>query len=204
MRTRNHPPPRPFSRRDLQLEVSWFFTCCAVTFLIAALLAGCGGAAPEPTVAFERVDHLTLSPAPELLEETTEWAARWSAASGIPVTVGAGGVPVAFADPSEFELGSTECGSAKMTFPTKAGAARWHVVSISINAVPDEYCPSTGYAIGHELAHALGGPLATHTTYGYAEVFAARLGPDERYRIGEATLDSVCGSGACTVYAPEP
>lgn len=95
---------------------------------------------------------LTLSPDPQLAQLTSDWAERWSEATGLQIEVAVGGVPVRAVDDIDVDEGET-CGATTIT----DGVA----VDIQIDVTPPARCAGWGYMLGHEIGHALAGD-ATH------------------------------------------
>jgi hypothetical protein len=170
--------------------------------LPVVLLAVVGCGAPEPDA---ELCGLTLSPDAALFEETEAAAARWSAATGCDIRVGAGGVPV-LAQARVFVVPDAEGARVADTDPdgtaTEAcGAAAGHRRQLDgwtvyVATSPRVFCPTAHGALPHELGHVLAAS-GGHAESGLMRN-SATVDP-----IDEASLAFVCGAFPCATFAPE-
>lgn len=159
--------------------------------VLVLALTCCGGGEAEPSRA------IVLSPEPALAELTQEWASRWSVATGIPVLVGEGGIPVMGVDSIPDEDGKPPCGRTQNLF---SGGEFLRTDNIRVDTTPSERCAAWGYALGHEIAHAIA-PGITHPDEGLLRAPQRRgveLGIDAE------ALAAVCSAVECPAFQPEP
>jgi hypothetical protein len=152
-----------------------------VLALCFSLASACGSASPPASNAVEASD-LTLSPDLAIEGAVEHWAERWSAATGLHVVVGEGGVPIEFVGDIPHPDGSQRAG---WTAPDRS------VVLIHYRA------KDVSRAIGHELGHLLGADEHTDSD-----------GILYREKGGRAVIDApalglVCAAAVCPTPIPE-
>lgn len=112
--------------------------------VVGLLALGCAcGAEPDGDPG-----PLVLTPDERLEQVTRDWAAKWSAATGLEVVIGDGGVPVRAFDRVTND-GKEVCGTTTITDGVP--------VEIQIDMTPPDRCVGWGYMVGHEIGHALAG-----------------------------------------------
>lgn len=171
--------------------------------LAVLLLAACAGSEPsldatEETAplavaietAPEVVCSVTFTPDPELLAETRQAAARWSAATGCDIRVGEGGIAVRLVAERMVTPEGTE-GHGHTYCPTSDPCTRSGLV---IDVARDHH-PAT---IAHEMGHALGSSSA-HVEDESALMF--HTGGEGA--IVSADLCYVCETLGCSAFVPE-
>jgi len=138
-----------------------------------------------------------LSPAPELLSATLAAAARWSAATGLDLPVGVGGLPVQLkpivvrmpdgtaADVDPQLRGTPTCGALT------TGGEIW----MSEAMTEAHGCAPMAELVAHELGHALG----IHSHLG--GLMASPQAPGGL--IDSDALEAVCVAQPCSVFNPE-
>ena len=124
----------------------------AIVLGLWLLLPACSSSSPldDAPSSEAEPEHATLllSPDPELYAVTRDWASKWSAATGLPVLVGPGGLPLFAADRVTND-GAEVCGTTTITDGVP--------VEIQIDMTPPDRCVGWGYMVGHEIGHALAG-----------------------------------------------
>lgn len=149
--------------------------------------------------AWQARDVFVLSPeAVEVAEAVEGWAERWSAASGLDITVAAGGIPVVIESEVLDAQGSPMCAGTGVV--REPGGDRYRFTRMRLAFPTPKRCPGWQASIGHELGHVLAGPDAPHAASG---VFEAWQPVGTRAVIDEASLDAVCTFAPCTAFAPE-
>jgi hypothetical protein len=163
---------------------------------LALLLAACGAEPIEatgpivltPDAEVERgpepLPVITLSPSPELLDAATDWAARWSAATGRGIVVGDGGHRIEAQDDVLNDAGKRLCGGTRLS------------TGIRVARVQAGTCPGMYETLGHELGHLLGADAHTES-HGIMDVAS-----DPR-PIDAAALELVCANLECSAFRPE-
>lgn len=173
-----------------------------VLALVGAGLAGCSAAVDDTAPETSSVEAAqvaavitpepaplpcgtVLSPDPELLDETTDAAARWSVATGCPVTVGEGGVRIRLVseinDNGTFRPGLTHYEADGVTLVIDLTAER-----------------TVGLTLPHELGHVLF-PHPGHVD-GETALMSHAGG---KGRITAADLEYVCAGYGCLAFVPE-
>jgi hypothetical protein len=114
------------------------------------------------------------------------WADRWSAATGCPVTVGEGGIPMSLTDDLHGKDGTKLSGNT--TFDHQGRPLR-------IELDPAQFSIET---LGHEMGHA----LALQPLHAADGVLSLRA-PDRQPTISAETLSLVCERHACAAFIPE-
>lgn len=114
------------------------------------------------------------------------WADRWSAATGCPITVGEGGIPLSLTPDLHGKDGRKLAGD---TFFDRAG----HPLRIELD--PAEFDSDT---IGHEMGHALA-LRAEHAPDGILSLRSRLRQPT----ISAETLATVCERHVCRAFNPE-
>ena len=163
-----------------------------VTLLLVALCSSCSD-----------VEHpvITLSPTEETRDLVEDAAAQWTAATGIELRVGEGGIPIKAAPRALDDEGREACATTEIV--REFGTHRFRSIKeLVIARTPPRGCPNweTGRATLHELGHILcnwhvdGWPAnACHSDAGLmAAVVNATNYPDAR------SLETVCTYAACT------
>jgi hypothetical protein len=187
---------------------------------LAHLLAGCSDAArvpatetsggnqqaiaqpapvPATETAWQARDSFVLSPERvEVAEAVEAWAARWSAASGLDITVAPGGIPVVIDSEVLDEAGAPMCAGTGVV--REPGGERYRFTRMRLAFPTPKRCPGWQASIGHELGHVLAGPDAPHAASGVFEAWQPVGAPAV---IDEPSLDAVCAYAPCTAFAPE-
>lgn len=171
-----------------------------------ALCLGCAGDGMGQTRDAIRVHPETPNMGPNL----AQWAARWSAATGIPIEVsdepGPGVIEVRYVaeaigvGPSG---GKPVCGVTPMTVTRVRDThelVAYEVQDIQVSFKAPAGCMTMFYTLGHELGHMLAGPDAPHAGSG---VFADKQLPGPAYKIDASSLAAVCDYAPCTAFQPE-
>jgi hypothetical protein len=165
--------------------------------MIALLMSACA-TAPAMDVPFEGV---VLSPTPEAEAATREAAERWSAATGLSISIGEGGVPVSFVADAINPAGHRSCAHT-VTSPA-AGP-----LYVEVDGTPPEgKCRGAADTIAHELGHVLchhyqPGASACHVEHGLMRS-GARANVAEDLTINAETLEAVCAVAPCTAFLAE-
>jgi hypothetical protein len=166
--------------------------------LLVGLLTACGGAEDTPP--------LVLSPSDDAMELTSDWARRWSSASGIPITVAEGGTPVLLTDDvwvTEHDAFDHEVpGSVQVCGVTRTRRSG-RVELIMVDRTPTDRCRGGwGYTLGHEIGHALAYDGANqHSDEG--TLMGETLKHGVTYVIDEPSLGVICTYAECTAFNPE-
>jgi hypothetical protein len=136
-------------------------------------------AEPEPC-------GMAFDPDPEILEPARLAAARWAAATGCDITIGADGLPIVLADASAVTLADGT--PRRAVYDADVGEIRYRRGSIELRTAET--------MLAHELGHALG--MLDHDETGLmAET--TELGA----LIDAAALEGVCAALACRDFLPE-
>jgi hypothetical protein len=154
----------------------------------AAFLFGCSAAGdkePQPLRLQANEDR------PGVVEAA---AARWTTATGVPVEVAGGGVPVVFLQ-QVFDLDRELCGGLVHKMSGR-------LVRIEIATEPSGYC--SGGSLMHELGHALLMHRG-HTAHEHVEAAGHLLSAPSNPTtwIDEMSLEFVCTRIACGLFNPE-
>lgn len=179
----------------------------ALAFLGLLLACHCGGA-PEEHAALEaepvveadpvvELDTVTLSPSAELLDFATDWAERWSAATGRRIVIGEGGHAIVAEDQVVNDAGKRLCGGTRLS------------TGIKVARIQAATCPGIYETLGHELGHLLGAD-------GHSDVGCSDKDDSRSPRCGDImavssnpqpitvkALDLVCVNMACPLKTPE-
>lgn len=170
--------------------------------ILAGLLGLACGEAGEPAAApvegaatpveVEVVDDCSrvFSPDDELLDETLDAAARWSATTGCDVSVGEGGMPVTLV--AELLTSSGEYANGGATVYARDGAFDG-CDGLTVAETTDDRART----VAHEMGHCLG--AMGHASDG---LLMARP-PTATEPINAAALALVCEALPCRVMAPE-
>ncbi len=126
-----------------------------------------------------------LSPDPELLDEVTDAAARWSAATGCAVTVGAGGTRIRLVE----EINDNGTLRPGLTHYEADG------VTLVIDVTGER---TVGLTLPHEIGHVLF-PHPGHVD-GETALMSHAGG---KGRITAADLEYVCAGYGCLAFVPE-
>jgi hypothetical protein len=166
--------------------------CSVATALLALVLLACG--AP--------VDHgpIILSPTPETRELVEHAASEWIASTGIPVLIGAGGIPVSTSSDEVVDMhGVSVCGFTEVT-RMKQSHEFVRIERVLIATRPPPGCP--GWQTGHTVLHELGHVVCNH---GVDELTANDCHSPEglmaTHANGTDTIDAVSLDVVCS-YAP--
>lgn len=166
----------------------------AGTYLLLALAIGCSAAGEGP---LDVAPPLTLTPAGVDAEIVERVAARWEAATGLPIVVGDDGVPVRRAP---MVAGADNCGETGVRWTTPSRIAWVH-----LSDSPDPRCPSAEATLMHEVGHAvcerqlMGAPAdKCHTDRGLMSGHGLNT-----WCIDAESLANVCSYQDCTLFRPE-
>lgn len=179
-----------------------------ILLVLGTLLTCCSGGelrTDKPTF-FE-----LYSQEPELQAQLEKWAPRWSAATGITISVSTQGTPVSFqenieapTDPESSvpveEQSHIACGITVMTYDRNNPDGWYSVNRILIDRTSPAGCPGWGYSVAHELGHVLAGPLSPHSPSG---LYSKYLHTNMVYTIDESSVTTVCTFAHCSAFAPE-
>jgi hypothetical protein len=168
----------------------------AIVLGLWLLLPACSTSSPlddapaseaEPEHATETVDLpvIVLSPSAELLDATTDWAARWSAATGREIVVGEGGHTILAQPDVVNDDGKRLCGGTRLS------------TGIRVASTQAGTCPGMYETLGHEIGHLIGADGHSESG-GVMDVLA----PAPR-AINAAALELVCVWLECAAFAPE-
>jgi hypothetical protein len=166
-------------------------------FVLAVLLAACG----------EPIEHgpIVLSPDADTLQLVEQAALQWTAATGIPVLIGEGGIPVSTAEQVVDMHGVSVCGFTEVT-RMKHSQEFVRIDRVLIATRPPPGCPGwqTGYTVLHELGHVVcnhGVDELTANDCHSAEGLMAEHANDTD-TIDAASLDVVCSYAPCAWIEP--
>lgn len=162
---------------------------------LALALAGCsaagdGGQGIRPP--------LTLTPDSEIEGATRQAAAAWSAATGIPIVIGAGGVRVRVVDDLD------ACGRTHTL--RRPSGAMVRVDAIEIRRAVGKDCGRWPRTVRHELGHAIqqwGSQDAFLQHDGHAAEGLMALHANSVQVIDGPALELACTGAPCTRFEPE-
>jgi hypothetical protein len=155
--------------------------------VLVFVLAGCAQGIPLDAV--ETRPDLVLSSVNVPAGMLEDAAARWSAATGLDIRVGEGGVPVEFVEQA-YMFGTPVCG-------VSAGPA---FVQVSTQP-PAGKCRSVADVLAHEVGHAL---CRSFTQSGDCHADTGLMAsPSYETAIDGATLSAVCAFAPCSAFVPE-
>lgn len=163
-----------------------------VAICFSALMFACG-ASDSDTVA---PATLVLTPTTASVELVRAAAERWTAATGVVIEIGEGGVPVSFED-NTFSPRGQNCA---VTESTAAGT----VLSVKVDATPPAgKCREALDTLTHEIGHALCHHYDAQAWEGcHTESGLMKSGGTSRL-IDEPTLSRMCESVPCATFQPE-
>ena len=167
------------------LKILSFAVICSV---------GCAQGVPIPEGALDFA-KVILTPATEdITPVVVDWAARWSAATGLGIEVGTGGAIV--------ELTTTPL--LNPTDPTiqDCGQTVIHgglAISIELDSRPRRDCPGWIASLGHEMGHAIE-HSGKHSLRGLMKSSMAANTPIE---IDAESLSLICDTADCLQFNPE-
>jgi hypothetical protein len=161
--------------------------------LALGLLTGCLPPAERPPVV--------LSPTVETRELVERAAAQWTRATGIPIRIAGGGIPVQAAARALDRNGAPSCGTTVVTRRV-ADSKFIRIEGVTIAKEPPLGCPhwSTGRTLLHELGHVICDwhvdASLDHACHSSGGLMAAVS--NETNRIDASSLETVCAYANCT------
>jgi hypothetical protein len=160
--------------------------------LALGLLTGCLPPAERPPIV--------LSPSPEMRELVERAAPQWTEATGIPLRIAGGGIPVQAAARALDKDGEPSCGTTVVTRRV-ADAKFIRIEGVTIAKEPPLGCPhwSTGRTLLHELGHIICDwhvdASLEHACHSSGGLMAAVS--NETDHVDSESLETVCAFADC-------